>query len=148
MRPLHAPFFQLIQLIASAAMFGIIWIVQIVIYPLLAEVGPNAFQHYHAEYMWLVTWIIAPLMFTEACGCGWHLLTNPRDKRVWIAAGLFGVICLSTAFIQVPQHSDLTQEEVSQLVSSNWIRTIAWSLRLFLLTIIFMGTLPPSVTKP
>ena len=47
--------------------------------------------------------------------------------------GLLAVIWLSTALIQVPLHQRLgggfDAEVHSRLVTSNWIRTVAWTLR-------------------
>jgi hypothetical protein len=46
---------------------------------------------------------------------------------------LLAVIWLSTVFLQVPCHNRLVsgfdQATYERLVNSNWIRTIAWSLR-------------------
>jgi hypothetical protein len=51
----------------------------------------------------------------------------------WLAAGLVGAIWCSTAFLQVPIHNQLAQGYdaglVSRLVTTNWIRTVAWTLR-------------------
>ena len=61
--------FFFIQLIASAAMTGIIWIVQVAIYPLFARLKGAVFDDYHNRYMKRVTFVIAPIMFLEATSC-------------------------------------------------------------------------------
>jgi hypothetical protein len=51
----------------------------------------------------------------------------------WVACGLVGIIWLSTAFLQVPMRRRLAagfdDDAHRRLVSLNWIRTTAWSVR-------------------
>lgn len=124
--------FFLIQLTACAAMTGIIWMVQVAIYPLLSRLEGGVFHDYHSRYMNRVTFVIAPSMLLEAVSCAACLyLGDWRDFLV--PTILLGIIWASTAFIQVPQHGKLAPETVPALVRSNWIRTIAWSARLIIL---------------
>jgi len=124
--------FLLIQLIACAMMTGIIWIVQVAIYPLFADLGDAEFDKYHTRYMKLVTYIIAPTMLVEAGTCAACFLID--NKMSFLLPTLLLAACwLSTAFLQVPQHSTLKRESVPALVRGNWIRTIAWSARTGLL---------------
>jgi hypothetical protein len=63
------------------------------------------------------------------------LLPSPRvpASSAWLGGALLAVIWLSTVFLQVPCHNRLVsgfdQATYERLVNSNWIRTIAWSLR-------------------
>lgn len=124
----------LIQLVSCAAMTGIIWIVQIAIYPLFARLSGAVFHEYHDRYMSRVTFVIAPLMLIEALACAACLwFGNPRDFLV--STVLLALIWLSTFFIQVPQHKHLTPESVHNLVRSNWIRTFAWTARTVILAL-------------
>ena len=52
----------LIQAAATLAMVGLIWFVQIVHYPLMAQVGRDSFAHYEASHTARTTWVVAPLM--------------------------------------------------------------------------------------
>ena len=49
----------------------------------------------------------------------------------WIGFALVGIIWITTALLQVPMHGRLargfSQAAHRRRVSSNWIRTIAWS---------------------
>ena len=51
----------------------------------------------------------------------------------WLGLGLLGLIWLSTWRLQVPRHGELAHgfdaRAHCRLVDTNWIRTIAWSLR-------------------
>jgi len=56
-------------LLATAAatlfMTGLIWFVQVVHYPLLAEVGEREFARFHELHSRRVTWIVPPVMAVE-----------------------------------------------------------------------------------
>ena len=118
----------LIQVIASAAMTGIIWIVQIAVYPLFARLKGPAFDDYHNRYMKQVTFVIAPIMFLEAASCALCLFLGNWTNFLFPTL-LLAIVWASTAFVQVPQHQRLSPERVPGLVRSNWIRTVAWTIR-------------------
>lgn len=130
--------FLTIQLVACAAMTGIIWMVQVAVYPLFARLEEPVFSDYHDRYMRQVTLIIAPFMFLEASSCAACLLLGDWQNFV-LPTILLAVVWASTAFIQVPQHQKLTPQTVPGLVRSNWIRTIAWTARIVLLGVMVGG---------
>jgi len=132
------------QLIATSGMFAIIWLVQIAIYPLFTDLGADAFDHYHTRYMRLVTFVIMPLMLVEAASCTISFFYTRSDWRLIGATAMLAIIWLSTFFLQVPLHQGLTPEKVQTLVDSNWVRTIAWTLRLGLLVVIILRPLERS----
>ena len=131
-------YFLIIQLAASAAMTGIIWMVQVAIYPLFARLGGATFDDYHTRYMNRVTYVIAPLMFIEAASCAACLYLGDWQSMVPTTL-LLATVWASTAFVQVPQHAKLTPKSVPALVRSNWIRTIAWTTRTILLAWMAVG---------
>ncbi len=57
----------------------------------------------------------------------------------WFGAGLLAVIWVSTATLSIPAHNALISEfsmtHYHKLVSTNWIRTVGWSLRGVIVTI-------------
>ena len=128
----------LVQLTACAAMTGIIWMVQIAIYPLFARLEGEAFNDYHTRYMGRVTCVIAPLMLIEAASCAACLYLGDWQEMT-PSILLLAMAWASTALIQVPQHAKLTPKTVSTLVHSNWIRTIAWTARTVLLASMAFG---------
>jgi hypothetical protein len=128
----------LLNLASTLAMTGIIWFVQVVHYPLFASVGADIFARYEALHATRTGWVVAPLMLTELATSLALLAPSLRPANVsavsvWIAACLVGVIWLSTALLQVPLHGRLAQgydaELVARLVATNWIRTVAWTAR-------------------
>lgn len=123
---------------ATLAMVGIIWFVQIVHYPLFSDVGLDQFVGYEARNVNRTTWVVAPLMlveFSTAFLIAWWNLSGNESSHAfaWVALSLLGLIWLSTYAIQVPLHSQLAQQfdpvAHARLVSSNWIRTVLWSIR-------------------
>lgn len=127
----------LIHLAATLLMTGVIWIVQVVHYPLFAAVGAEAFRDYESQHQQRITLVVAPLMLIElATAVALVLWTAPAEIPAWMPlAGLIlvGVVWLSTAFVQVPAHrlleSAFDGDAHRRLVATNWIRTVAWSLR-------------------
>ncbi len=116
-------------------MAGLIWMVQLVHYPLFARVGPETFALYEREHTRRITWLVGPLMVAEALTAGSLLvLGGPALRRPALAgAVLLGIIWASTALLQVPCHERLSRAweaaAFTRLVHTNWIRTIAWSIR-------------------
>ena len=125
---------------ATVFMTGVIWFVQIVHYPLFSGVGKAEFSAYEQRHTALTTWVVAPPMLIEALTALMLLWFRPQGVTAWqIWAGLFllAAVWLSTALVQVPCHTILTNgfdaDVHRRLVRTNWVRTIAWSLRGLLL---------------
>jgi hypothetical protein len=118
---------------------GLIWTIRLVHYPLFALVGSAQFRAYEASHSNLITLVVGPTMLGELVLSLWLVLARPAGIMAWqslLGMLLVGIIWASTAFLQVPQHGILSQGFEARahafLVSSNWIRTIAWTLRGFL----------------
>jgi hypothetical protein len=130
---------RLVFLLHAAAtwyMTGLIWFVHVVHYPLFAAVGRGQFSAYEQRHTSLTTWVVAPPMLLEAATAVlvfWLRPPGVPEWQLWVGIILVAVIWLSTFLLQVPCHETLSQgfdETIHQrLVSTNWIRTTAWSLR-------------------
>ncbi|MEM1044277.1 MAG: hypothetical protein AAGI91_16840 [Bacteroidota bacterium] len=126
----------LAHLFATLTMFGVIWIVQVVHYPLFAGVGADGFVAYEASHQARISVIVLPAMLLELGTAVALLWTRPEVVpawMVWTGLALVGVIWLSTAVLQVPMHTALSSgfdaDAHARLVGTNWVRTAAWSLR-------------------
>ncbi len=126
----------LFNLLSTWYMVGLIWMVQIVHYNLFDRVGSNVFAHYEAEHNRLITPIVGIPMLIEIATAAILLWQTPSfmpKSAVWVGLGLIVVIWLSTLLLQIPAHQRLLEgfdpATYKRLVSSNWIRTIAWSAR-------------------
>lgn len=120
-------------------MFGVVWFVQIIHYPLFAMVDDENFSVYEKEHVRLTAYLIMPAMLIELTS-GIFLLFNSSEllnNYFWVNIALLAGIWLSTFFVQVPLHSKLTNQksnsQIKRLVNTNWVRTALWSLRLVLL---------------
>lgn len=134
-----------IQLVTTGMMTGLIWFVQIVHYPLLAHVGDVTLHGYHQRHMKQTTWLVMPLMLLEvasAIALPFVLMDTVLQAMAWVGLGLLLAIWLSTFAIQVPLHRRIelarTAASVDLLVQTNWLRTVAWSLRLLIVLFITM----------
>lgn len=126
----------LIHAAATFALFGLIWTVQLAIYPLYERVGEAAFRTYHRSYTRRIGFVVAPLMVVELV-TGIRLMSQvtPGASMAveWSAFMLILVIWAATLMLSAPLHHKLgVQYRVSTarlLTATNWIRTGAWTLR-------------------
>lgn len=126
----------LTHLVATVTMFGVIWVVQLVHYPLFAAVGADGFPGYEAGHKRRITWIVFPAMALELATSLALLWVRPAaipPSLLWVGAALVALLWVSTALVQVPLHTALSErfdpETHRRLVASNWVRTAAWSVR-------------------
>ena len=120
-------------------MTGLIWLVQLVGYPLLSSVGSEEYSAYHSRHIRLITPLVTVIMPLElALSVALSFITLEKVPLWIIMLHLItlSIIWLSTVIFQLPCHARLrTQFDGSchgKLVAANWIRTIAWSLKALL----------------
>lgn len=131
--------FFIIQLSSCLFMTGLIWLVQINLYPLLTRVGSVDFDRLHEFHMNRITWVVAPMMFVEL-GTAVYLMFYVFDPEfttvLKVNAALVIFLWVWTFFFNVPSHAKLKfDSDISkrQLVDLNWPRTIVWTLRSIIL---------------
>lgn len=131
----HMKLTLLTHVFATLFMVGLIWFVQVVHYPLFANVGQPQFKTYEELHQRLTTWVVGPAMLVElvtALALVKHAPTGSATLP-WVGLALVVVIWVATATLSVPAHNALTAEYTTnayqRLVSTNWIRTVAWSAR-------------------
>ncbi|MFM7058943.1 MAG: hypothetical protein ACKO2P_18690 [Planctomycetota bacterium] len=125
----------LLCVFSTFAMTGLIWLIQVVQYPLMSEVGEGAFVNYEQAHCQRITPVVLPLMTVELVSAAW-LFWRPvpgSSLPLTVAFAALLAVWASTFFIQVPVHNQLcvafNAEQHRWLVQSNWIRTALWSLR-------------------
>lgn len=133
-------------LLANAAatlyMVGLIWMVQIVHYPLFDGVGAAEFATYEARHTRGMTWIVLPPMVVELAAAILLAAMLPTAKAAgsevplwmgWAGLGLVLFLWAVTFALSVPQHAKLAYgfdaKAYRVLVDTNWLRTAAWTLR-------------------
>jgi hypothetical protein len=141
----------LLHLAATLFMVGVIWFVQVVHYPLMVYIGRAESAAYEQAHTRRTAWVVGPPMLIElATGM---LLLWVRPAGVSLTQALVGVALLavvwgSTQFVQVPCHERLSRAfdpgVHRRLVSTNWARAAAWSLRGFLVVWMVIDVLTES----
>ena len=127
------------NLAVSWGLLILIWLVQLIIYPSFHRIPPEGFATYHKWYAKRISSIVLPLMFAElGFAAHWVIYDNYSVGSVLSTIMVF-IVWLSTFGLQVPIHNRLkTGKEdrlIRQLVTTNWIRTAAWSLKAGLVSI-------------
>lgn len=128
------------QAVASGAMCGLIWFVQAVHYPLFALITGEPSRHHARENQRRTAPVVVPFMALEVVTAVAVAVWPPPGVgrgAALVGIALVAVAWLSTLFLQMPLHARLADEghaadDVSRLVRTNWIRTIAWTLRAIL----------------
>lgn len=128
------------NLLATLFMTGVIWIVQVVHYPLFSRVSDDLFRNYIADHNVLITYVVLPPMLIEAGTALLLIWERPSQMSLPLALTgliLVGIIWFSTFFLQVPQHNILMrgfdENAYRLLVETNWVRTFGWSMRSLLM---------------
>ncbi|WP_424949404.1 hypothetical protein [Deinococcus sp.] len=118
------------------ALLGLILTIQLVHYPLFSRVGEVGWPAYEREHQARITFLVGPLMLAELLSAVWLAFWPPPNLpewSLWLGLALVVVIWVSTALVQSPLHGQLSASFDARLhtrlVSSNWLRSVAWVLR-------------------
>jgi hypothetical protein len=122
----------LLHFASVAFMTGLIWLIQLVHYPLMARVGEDRFKAYHLAHSTRISFIVMPVMLLELVTAALLFVQGAAMGTVYL---MLTLACFaSTAVFSVPCHQKLSlgfdQSAHSRLVSTNWIRTVAWTAHL------------------
>lgn len=124
------------HLLCTIGMFGVIWIVQLVHYPLFEFADRSRYVEFQAAHESRISLVVLPLMIGELATA--ILLVVANWNRIGVEVWLIGLVLLvavwaSTFLLSVPEHARLSQgfdsEAHGRLIATNWIRTLGWSIR-------------------
>lgn len=126
----------LAQVFASLYMAGLIWFVQLVHYPMFADVPEEVFVEYERIHQARTVWAVGPMMLLELGTALAMLSQRPPGVPAWVpwvGLALLLLVDGSTAVFFGPQHGRLSAgfdpTLHRQLVDWNWIRTFGWTAR-------------------
>lgn len=135
---------------ATWAMAGVIWVIQLVHYPIFDAIergeGDAAWVRFGERHRASISWVVGPFMAVEGATGLWIVADPPGDAgRLLpvIALALMGIAYGVTAFVSVPLHERLTHafdtEAHRRLVTTNWWRTAAWTFRGIVLAVLLVA---------
>lgn len=118
--------------IVDFGMCVVLWLVQLVIYPSFLRLESSELVAWHKAYTFRVSFVILPLMFGQLA---LSILSVVGDASLleWTAFAFVLVCWILTFFVSVPLHrkieqNDITSETRQKLITTNWPRTILWSV--------------------
>jgi hypothetical protein len=124
------------QVVGSVGMFGVIWIVQLVHYPLMRFVSGEQFARFETAHRVRISWVVGPLMLVEGVCVLAFLFAAPTGMPGWLpwAGAIAEAVAIgTTVLVSAPLHERLNAHfdpaTLDRLIATNWIRTIAWSAR-------------------
>ena len=133
-------FIFLIHLIFNAVMIGVISITQLITYPSFLEIDKTKFIDFHNKYVKTISFIAVPAMILELFTL---VYMNIYISNLILMKSLLVLIMLwlITFIIIVPIHNQLSkkfdEEKVISLIRYNWIRTVLWTSKIFIILYIF-----------
>ena len=131
----------LIHVYASLFMLGLIWFIQLVHYPSFFYVDKNNFSEFEKFHASNISIIVMPVMILELL-TGLYIGGRAYFELPYlINIILIACIWASTFFLSVPAHNILSKQwseaAAKKLVSTNWIRTVLWTLKALLVASIW-----------
>jgi len=125
-----------LNVLASWTMVGVIWFVQVVHYPLLSLVPVESASAVAVEHQRRTGWVVMLPMTIEGVTTLLLLAMVPAGVAwfvPWLAGIPLAVALGATVLLSVPRHARMASNPDPtvgrELVTTNWVRTIAWSLR-------------------
>ncbi len=124
------------QVLGSAGMFGVIWVIQLVHYPLMRKVPMAAFGAFETEHQRRITYVVGPLMAIEGIAVLVVFFARPSclSFTIVLVGGIVEAVAIgTTAFVSAPMHGRMAASGnpalLDRLIATNWIRTAAWTAR-------------------
>lgn len=122
--------------VANAAstwfMAGVIWLVQLVVYPSFRYLDPATFSAAMLDHQRRIGRVVIAPMVVELTASLALLVLRPESALAWAGCVCVAAWGFSTVLIQVPQHARLAtagsdRRALKNLTGWNWLRTLAWS---------------------
>lgn len=125
----------LVHAAATCALAGLVWVVQLVVYPAFLTVGPtSSWAAYHQAHGRAMALVVVVPWAVQGLTCALLLLRRPDGvplPLVLLAGALGLVTVVVTVAVSVPLHTRLAAGYdpalAQRLISTNWLRTGAWT---------------------
>jgi hypothetical protein len=113
---------------------GLVWVVQVLVYPGFTDIDRSAWREHHDRHTRLMTWTVVGPWAVQGVTCAFLLVRRPDGVPFWLVAlaGVCGVVTVAvTVGLSVPCHRRLAlapdDAVLDRLVRTNWYRTAAWT---------------------
>jgi hypothetical protein len=120
------------HLAATWFMVGLIWVIQVVHYPLWVHVADSQGRALHRRHARRIGSLVMTVGVIEMMASALMVALRPGPLTL-AGALLLLLIWTSTIFVQMPLHRRFSQawssELIAPLVRGNWPRTILWTMR-------------------
>jgi len=130
----------LAQLASTMAMLGVIWVVQLCVYPRFEDIEPQKFLGAHLRHCRGIGLVVIPFMVTELISAGFLVWRGWAGSEQWVVLALTFGTWLSTALVQAPCHRKLMlgfePSLCRSLTRGNWLRTGLWTLKAILVSVL------------
>lgn len=126
-------------------MTGLIWLVQMVHYPAYRFMNISVFKNYQNFHTTTITFVVGPIMVLEIF-TGLSILVLQKFS-LFSSINFLGLVLIwiATLVWSVPKHGQLAQGYnhlvIESLISTNWARTVLWTLRSILILYFMIETL-------
>lgn len=121
---------------------GLIWTVQLVHYPSFQFIEKDSFVEFEKFHQRKISILVIPLMILEVLLSFYNLFNSKLGLIYQISFTALVLIWLSTFTLSVPLHNRLSKaydpKAISNLINSNWPRTILWTTRSLILGSLLM----------
>jgi hypothetical protein len=124
----------LVHVAVTVFLAGVIWTVQVVHYPLLGRLGPEAFVDALADHSRRITRLIAVPWALQGASTAWLLVRPPAGVSaalVWLLAVLAAIPVVVTVAASIPAlrllGGGFDAAVHARLLATNWLRTAAWT---------------------
>lgn len=132
----------LVLLAVSWSLFILIWLIQLVHYPSFRFVEAQAFPDFHQHHTTSITLVVMPLMLCELVNVLWLTYKSGFSLIFLLLSGIVIGIWISTFLVSVPLHGQMVQvknsEAIEKLIQTNWVRTILWTAKVGIVTLLFL----------
>jgi hypothetical protein len=122
---------------STLAMVGVMWAVQLVVYPQFRSVPAESFSSYVSDHSARIVLVLIPFAPAEVVLALLLVVIRPGGVPVallWVAGALLAAAWVATGLWYAPLHGRLQRdgyngEEIERLIRTNWVRTGLWSAR-------------------
>ena len=122
----------LAHLTATAALAGLVWVVQLVVYPSFRLVSASpSWPAFHAAHTRSVALAVGPPWAVQGLTLAALLVRDGPSALLLLTGALALATVVVTVAVSVPLHARLGEAYddavARRLVSTNWLRTAAWT---------------------